>query len=108
AAEDVVVSLVERRVVSRAPIDPVTDGQVPLLTEEHDRVRQIMAADEGWSAALAKRGITDPATVFVAALSAGHYDEPPVPGRRIARVLAHHLPTPGSLPWAYPIDGLVA
>jgi primary-amine oxidase len=108
AAEDVVVSLGERRVLSRTPIDSVTDGQVPLLTEEHDRVRQIMAADEAWTAALAKRGITDPATVFVAALSAGHYDSPPAPGRRIARVLAHHLPTPGSLPWAYPIDGLVA
>jgi primary-amine oxidase len=107
-AEDVVVSLGERRVRSRTPIDPVTDGQVPLLTEEHDRVRQIMAADEGWAAALATRGITDPATVFVAALSAGHYDSPPAPGRRIARVLAHHLPAPGSLPWAYPIDGLVA
>ncbi|WP_255621500.1 primary-amine oxidase [Pseudonocardia sp. DSM 110487] len=107
-AEDVVVSLGERRVLSRTTIDPVTDGQVPILTEEHDRVRQIMAADERWLAALGKRGITDPATVFVAALSAGHYDAPDAPGRRIARVLAHHLPTPGSLPWAYPIDGLVA
>ncbi len=108
AAEDVVVSLGERGVLSRTPIDPVTDGQVPLLTEEHDRVRQIMAADEGWLAALRKRGIDDPAAVFVAALSAGHYDSPPAPGRRIARVLAHHLPTPGTLPWAHPIDGLVA
>jgi primary-amine oxidase len=108
AAEDVVVSLGERRVLSRTPIDPVTDGQVPILAEEHALVRRVLESDEGWTSALLRRGITDPAAVYVAALSAGHYDVPAEQGRRIARVLAHRQPTPDSLPWAYPIDGLVA
>ncbi|QFG25670.1 primary-amine oxidase [Actinomadura sp. WMMB 499] len=108
AAEDVIVSLGERRVDERRPLDPVTDGQVPLLQDDHKLVRRVLRADEGWAKALADRGITDQDTVYLAALSAGHFGLPAEPGRRLARVLAHRQPTPESLPWAHPIDGLVA
>jgi primary-amine oxidase len=108
ASEDVIVSLTDRRVEARTPIDPATDGQVPLLTEEHALVRRVLESDEAWLAALGRRGITDPGTVYVAALTAGNFELPAEQGRRIARVLAHRQPTPESLPWAYPIDGLVA
>ncbi|MGN9785401.1 primary-amine oxidase [Nonomuraea sp. ZG12] len=107
-SRDVVVSIDEGRVRSSRPIDPVTDGQVPMLDEEHALVREVLKADAGWAAALAGRGLDDTAEVWLAALSAGHYDLPGEEGRRVARVLAHLRPTPESLPWAHPIDGLVA
>ncbi|MGN9841131.1 primary-amine oxidase [Nonomuraea sp. H19] len=108
AAEDVIVSISGGEVESRTPIDPVTDGQVPMLDEEHVLVRKVLKEDAGWAAALARRGITDPANVYLAALSAGHFGLPKEEGRRVARVLAHLMPTPDSLPWAHPVDGLVA
>jgi primary-amine oxidase len=104
---DVTISLTDKRIETRTPIDPAVDGQVPLLTGDHDRVRAILAADENWTAALRQRGV-DPSTVYVAALTAGHYDLPGESGRRLARALAHVQPTPDSLPWAHPVDGLVA
>jgi primary-amine oxidase len=108
AAGDVIVNITAGRVEERHPIDPLTDGQVPMLDEEHERVREVLRADAGWIEALRRRGVHDPASVWLAALSAGHHDLPKEKGRRIARVLAHLMPTPDSLPWAHPIDGLVA
>ncbi|NEE00205.1 primary-amine oxidase [Phytoactinopolyspora halotolerans] len=108
ASEEVVVSLTDDAVQTRRPIDPAVDGQVPLLDEEHTLVRRVVKADPGWVEALRRRGVTDLETVYVAALTAGHFDRPGEQGRRIARVLAHLQPTPESLPWAHPIDGLVA
>ncbi|GAA2421482.1 primary-amine oxidase [Actinomadura vinacea] len=107
-AEDVVVSLTSGEVESITVVDPVSSGQVPLLDEEHAAVREVLKNDPGWSEALLRRGITDPGTVYTAALTAGHFDLPAEKGRRVARVLAHLQPTPESLPWAHPIDGLVA
>ncbi|MCF6468655.1 primary-amine oxidase [Nonomuraea sp. MG754425] len=108
AAHDVIVSLGRGEVERVAPIDPLTDGQVPMLDEEHALVRRVLGAHPGWAAALATRGIEDPAGVYLAALSAGHFGLPDEAGRRVARVLAHRMPTPESLPWAHPVDGLVA
>jgi primary-amine oxidase len=107
-SEDVIVSISAGRVEERRPIDPITDGQVPMLDEEHALVRRVLREDAGWAEALARRGIDDPATVYLAALSAGHFELPKEEGRRVARVLAHLMPTPDSLPWAHPVDGLVA
>ncbi|QUH04393.1 primary-amine oxidase [Saccharopolyspora erythraea] len=106
-AEEVRVSLSGGAVVSRHPIDPATAGQVPVLLEEHDRVREIVAADEGWCAALRKRGIDDPAQVFLAALSAGRFSGDDG-RRRTVRVLAHWRPEESTMVWAHPVDGLVA
>ncbi|MEU8354768.1 primary-amine oxidase [Nonomuraea sp. NPDC048882] len=108
AAQDVIVSIGAGRVESREPIDPAIDGQVPMLDEEHALVRRVLRADAGWAEALARRGIDDPQGVYLAALSAGHFGLAKEEGRRVARVLAHVMPTPESLPWAHPVDGLVA
>lgn len=89
-------------------IDPDRDGQVPLLQEEHGIIRELIGADERWATALAARGIDDPSTVALAGLSAGRYPIEGERGRRLARVLGHHQPTPQTMPWAHPIDGLVA
>ncbi|MGI5282408.1 primary-amine oxidase [Nonomuraea polychroma] len=107
-SEDVIVSITEGKVEERRPIDPLTDGQVPMLDEEHALVRNVLREDAGWAEALRRRGIDDPAGVYLAALSAGHFGLPKEEGRRVARVLAHLMPTPESLPWAHPVDGLVA
>jgi primary-amine oxidase len=104
AAEDVLVDLTARGLVTRKPIDPA-GGQVPVLVEEHELVRTIMAADPVWCAALAKRGIDDPAKVYLAALSAGHFTDET---RRMVRVLAHWQPEESTMVWAHPVDGLVA
>ncbi|MET8865137.1 primary-amine oxidase [Nonomuraea sp. NPDC004580] len=106
-SQDVIVDVTAGKVAARTPIDPLTDGQVPMLDEEHALVRRVLKEDAGWAKALAARGI-DPAGVYVAALSAGHYGLAKEEGRRVARVLAHVMPTPDSLPWAHPVDGLVA
>ncbi|WP_433474518.1 primary-amine oxidase [Spirillospora sp. CA-142024] len=103
-----VVSITAERVESRVAIDPVEDGQVPLLDGDHALVRRVLADDPEWARALKARGIDDISTVYMAALTAGHYGLDGEHGRRVARVLAHLRPTPDSLPWAHPIDGLVA
>ncbi|PSL00308.1 primary-amine oxidase [Murinocardiopsis flavida] len=108
ASEDVIVALHDERVESRTPIDPVSEGQLPLLGEEHALVREVLRADPDFTAALRSRGITDPEQVCLAALSAGRHGIPGEDGRRIARVLAHVQRHPGELPWAHPLDGLVA
>ncbi|MGO1265233.1 MAG: primary-amine oxidase [Microbacterium gubbeenense] len=105
---EVLIDLKTSRVVSDHPIDPIAEGQVPLLSEEHGLLREVLGADQEWAAALRKRGIDDPSTVALAGLSAGRYDAPHLTGKRLARVLAHHQPTPNSMPWAHPIDGLLA
>src|SRR5690606_33837242 len=78
------------------------------LQEEHALIRVILLVDERWRTALAARGIDDPSTVALAGLSAGRYPIECEQGRRLARVLGHHQPTPTTMPWAHPIDGLVA
>lgn len=103
-----VVSISDRALVSAIPVDPVGDGQVPLLWEEHLMVRKLLPTDERWVAALAARGIVDPSTVVIGALSAGSYEAGGERGARLARILGFLRPHPGALPWAHPIDGLVA
>ncbi|NLP84212.1 primary-amine oxidase [Microbacterium sp. CFH 90308] len=107
-AHDISVDLDRGDIARDEPIDPAVSGQVPLLKEEHILIRDLLATDERWLAALALRGIHDPATVALAGLSAGRFPIEGEDGRRMARVLGHHQPTPQTMPWAHPIDGLVA
>ncbi|WP_369051865.1 primary-amine oxidase [Kineococcus terrestris] len=109
--EDVVVSLTGSRVVSRRTVDGAAEGQLPILEEEFALVDEVVPADARWAAALAARGL-DAADVRTVPLSAGSYDDVPgAPrgsGRRVMRVFGFHQPTPEDLPWAHPVDGLVA
>ncbi|GAA1079288.1 primary-amine oxidase [Nocardiopsis composta] len=107
AGEDALVDLTAGSVAHRAPVDPDA-GQVPVLPEEHAAVRRVLAADPDWRAALRKRGIDDPAQVYLAALSAGRFPGDPHSGRRMVRVLAHWRPDPSAMVWAHPVDGLMA
>ncbi|MGM1017437.1 MAG: primary-amine oxidase [Actinomycetota bacterium] len=107
-ARAITVDLGTGELTGDVDIDPELDGQVPLLQEEHEIIRELIGADERWREALALRGIDDPSTVALAGLSAGRYPIEGEKGRRLARVLGHHQPTPQTMPWAHPIDGLVA
>lgn len=105
---DAVVSLTTGDVVAVRTLDPVTDGQLPILEEEIESVEEILAKDGEWLAALERRGL-DVTRVRVAPLSAGVYaDEyPEEAGRRIMRGLAFVQEYDGDHAWAHPVDGLV-
>jgi primary-amine oxidase len=106
-AKDVLVSLTDGVVLAVRELDPVTDGQLPVLDEEFELVEQILSTDEVWLAALAARGL-DVADVRVAPLSAGVFEYEDEKGRRILRGLAFKQEHPRDHAWAHPVDGLVA
>jgi primary-amine oxidase len=105
--KDVLVSLTDGAVLAVRELDPVTDGQLPILDEEFELVEQILSTDEEWLAALAARGL-DVADVRVAPLSAGVFEYEDEKGRRILRGLAFKQEHPRDHAWAHPVDGLVA
>ena len=103
----VVVSLTREAVVSNQTVDAVHDGQVSLLDEEFEIADRVVAADQSWCAALRRRGI-DPTKVRGVPLSAGHFGFEDEIGKRMARVVGFCQDDERDLPWAHPIDGLVA
>ncbi|GAA4737199.1 primary-amine oxidase [Modestobacter marinus] len=103
---DLTVSITAGLVESNTPIDALVDGQVPILDDEFKAIEPILAADERWVTAMAKRGL-DVANVRSVPLSAGSYF-PDEYGHRIVRVLGFHQADPTDLPWAHPVDGVVA
>jgi primary-amine oxidase len=107
-SETVVVSLTDAAVVQRIPIDPVTDGQPPILLAEFELVDEIVKADAGWVAAMAKRGLTDLDLLRPCPLSAGAFNLPGEAGRRLLRVLSFAANRPEDHCWAHPVDGVVA
>src|SRR3954471_14080925 len=106
AGRDLTVSVTGRSVVRDDEIDAVVDGQVPILDAEFEAIEPILAADERWVAAMTKRGL-DVADVRSVPLSAGSYF-PEEFGSRVVRVLGFHQADPADLPWAHPVDGVVA
>jgi primary-amine oxidase len=105
-ARDLSVSLTRGAVARDVVIDAATEGQVPLLVEEFMELDALVAADERWAAALARRGLAV-AEVRCAPLSAGMYGLSEEVGRRLIRVLPFHQPDPQDNPMAHPVDGLV-
>ncbi|MGN6404235.1 primary-amine oxidase [Sinomonas sp.] len=104
---DVTVSVTRREVDKDVKLDTSVTGELPVLEEEFEAVEEILNADERWLAALEARNL-DVAKVRVAPLSAGVFEYPEEKGRRILRGLAFVQEFPEDLPWAHPVDGLVA
>jgi primary-amine oxidase len=104
---DLVVSITEGRVVHQVSIDAATEGQVPILDEEFEDIELFLLESPEWLGAMGKRGI-DPGNVRAAPLSAGVFGHKDEVCRRIVRVLAFHQQDRADLPWAHPIDGVVA
>jgi primary-amine oxidase len=107
-ASTVVASLSRNEVLSVKSIDPAVDGQPPIMLEEFIAVDEIVKADEGWRAAMARRGVTELDLVRPCPLSAGEFDIPGERGRRLLRVLSFLAHRPEDHCWAHPIDGVVA
>lgn len=96
-----------RGVVEQSTQIPAEQGGAPVLDSDHDRVREILISSPDYVAAIERRGVSIDDTVSVA-LSAGYYDLPGEQGRRLMRTFSLYRETADHLPWARPIDGLVA
>ncbi|HEX3493578.1 MAG TPA: primary-amine oxidase [Streptosporangiaceae bacterium] len=107
-SSDVVVSLTHGRVASRAILDPHTDGQLPIISNDFALAEEIVHADPGWQAAMARRGLTDVTKIRACPLTAGSFGRPDEQGRRMVRVLAFVQAREHDLAWAHPVDGLSA
>ena len=108
ASADVVVSLDENRVVSHRVLDPPSDGQVPIISEDFAVVEEVVRADPGWRAAMARRGLTDVTKIRACPQTAGKFDEGDDERRRFVRVLAFRQQREHDYVWAHPVDGITA
>jgi primary-amine oxidase len=106
ASSDVVVSMTHDKVISHRTLNPAVDGQLPIIDQDYALAEEVVHADPAWQAAMARRGLTDVATIRVAPLTAGSYGDEE--GRRMVRVLAFVQAREHDLAWAHPVDGLVA
>jgi primary-amine oxidase len=105
---DVVVSLPDRKVSSARRLDPNTDGQLPILDSDFTAVDEIVKADPGWRAAMARRGYHDVSQIKTCPITAGAYGPAEDDRRRMVRVLAFVRAKEHDLAWAHPIDGVAA
>jgi primary-amine oxidase len=82
--------------------------QGPLLLDEYERAAELIRNDPAWQSALRRRGVTDPDQVRIDAWMIGNFGDPGEQGRRLCASLAYSVERPGDLPYARPIEGLVA
>jgi primary-amine oxidase len=105
---DAVVSLTRRQVVSARRLDPGTDGQLPIADSDYAAVQEIVSADPGWQAAMARRGLTDMTKIHACPITAGVFGVADDDRRRMVRVLGFVQPGEHDLIWAHPVDGVAA
>ncbi|HST40224.1 MAG TPA: primary-amine oxidase [Conexibacter sp.] len=81
--------------------------QAQLTAEEFLAVEAAVRAAPEFVAALARRGVDDPAIVDVDPVAAGYHGLPEEEGgRRLARILAFVRPSPGGNAYARPLQGV--
>jgi primary-amine oxidase len=107
-SSDVVVSVTQDKVISSRTLDPLADGQVPILDQDFVLAEEIVHADPGWCAAMARRGLTDVGVIRACPLTAGSYGVADEQSRRMVRVLAFVQAREHDLAWAHPVDGVAA
>jgi len=104
---DLVVSITGDRVVTQQSIDAGAQGHVPILDQEFEDIEAFLLESAEWLAAMRKRNL-NPTDVRAVPLSAGVFGHEDEVGRRVVRVLAFYQYDEADLPWAHPIDGVVA
>jgi primary-amine oxidase len=82
--------------------------QGPLLLDEYDRAAEVIRNDPRWRRAVHRRGITDLRRVRIDAWMIGNFGVPEEQGRRLCASLAYAVNGPRDLPYARPIEGVVA
>ncbi|MCV7290450.1 primary-amine oxidase [Mycolicibacterium wolinskyi] len=104
---DLVVSITGERIVTQVSVDSAVDGHVPILDQEFEDIESFLLECPEWVEAMRKRDL-EPANVRAVPLSAGVFGHEDEVGRRIVRVLGFYQYDAADLPWAHPIDGVVA
>jgi primary-amine oxidase len=104
---DLLVSITEDGVVAQQSIDAGAEGHVPILDQEFEDIEAFLLESSEWLAAMKKRNL-NPTDVRAVPLSAGVFGHEDEVGRRVVRVLAFYQYDEADLPWAHPIDGVVA
>lgn len=104
---DLVVSVTCDRVVTQQSIDAGSEGHVPILDQEFEDIEAFLLESAEWLDAMRKRNL-NPTDVRAVPLSAGVFGHEDEVGRRTVRVLAFYQYDKADLPWAHPIDGVVA
>jgi primary-amine oxidase len=104
---DLVVSITGDRVVTQHSVDAGSEGHVPILDQEFEDIEAFLLESPEWLDAMKKRNL-NPADVRAVPLSAGVFGHEDEVGRRVVRVLAFYQYDKADLPWAHPIDGVVA
>ena len=84
-----------------------SDVQPMAVVSELMEAEELVRADPGFQAAMARRGITDFGAIQVDAWPAGHFGPAEETGQRLARCGAFVKPAPGDSEWAHPIDGVI-
>lgn len=102
---DGVVSLDEGTVVSWNERHGL---QGPLLPDEYERVAVLVRQDDVWQRAVRKRGVEDLDHVRIDAWMIGNFGIPSQEGRRLCAALAYLREQVPDLPYARPIEGVVA
>jgi primary-amine oxidase len=105
---DVVVSLPDKKVVSARRLNPRTDGQLPIIESDFAAVDEIVKADPGWRAAMARRGLDDVSKIRACLITAGVFGVADDDRRRMVRVLAFVQASEHDLAWVHPVDGVAA
>ncbi len=104
---DLVVSVTGSSIVGRVDIDNSVDGHVPILDQEFEDIEAFLLDCPEWIEAMRKRNLR-PEDVRAVPLSAGVFGHEDEVGHRVVRVLAFYQYDADDLPWAHPIDGVVA
>jgi primary-amine oxidase len=82
--------------------------QAPLLLDEYERAAEVIRSDPRWRAAVARRGVTDVAKVRIDPWMIGNFGREEEQGRRVCASLAYLAEDRLDLPYARPIEGVVA
>jgi len=104
---ELLVNAIDRSIETSRSIQAHAEGQVPILDEEFEDIESYLLDSEPWLAAMSSRDI-DPAKVRAVPLSAGVFGHEDEVGKRLVRVLGFYQDDEKDLPWAHPIDGVVA
>lgn len=112
AATEFVVDVTAARIVSTKllPNAEAPYGQPPVMIAEFILCEQIVKADEGWRAAMRRRGMSekDMEMAQVDPFSSGFFDRDFERGRRIVRAVTFFREDIKDNAYAHPVEGVVA
>jgi primary-amine oxidase len=83
-------------------------AQGPLLLDEFEQAANVIRGDPRWQAAVGRRGVDDFAKVRIDAWMVGNFGFEDEQGRRVCASLAYLAEDGRDLPYARPIEGVVA